>query len=249
MSVEAKVGRRSLFSHFNPYRNLEKQHVEHNPTSSMPRKGVVFSRREFGKLALGTAASIAINSVTGSTPAVHAQEKTPVPRENPLVSSLRARSEHMDAGSLLSSFAQGAAWGVVNSVVGRFLARKGLPIENPAQQDNGPVANLASSLVVSPFIQELAFREFPRIRFASGESMRWDVGLVSSVLFTLYHNIHGTFAPPSIKIDTKRIHALAFPMGFFLWWKVKREGYYHAVATHLGHNAGVTIYSLLKKNL
>lgn len=250
MSVETRaINRRNLFRCFSSPHKPEESRSPVISQKPALKERVLFSRREFGKVAIGTVAGLAMTAVTESSNVVQAQEATLPSTENPLVNSLRAKNESLDTGSLLSSFAQGAALGVSNSIVGRFLVKKGLPIENPVQkagQKANTGINLVSGLIVSPIIQELAFREYPSLRFAPGENMRWDVGVASSALFTLYHNIYGSMNPPTVKIDTKRIHALAFPAALFLWWKVKQEGYYHAVVTHVGHNAGAFGYTLLQ---
>lgn len=173
--------------------------------------------------------------------------------ETSLIDDINAKNENLDE-SLALSFGQGIAWGIGDSILGRFLNRRGVRIGNtqkPLEQnpllrevEKNALIQLTASWVAAPLAEELIFRAFPKNQWAQGQDMRWDVGITTSLLFALHHNITGSLTPPRIGIDLSRIHALAFPVGLFCWLKVKRGGYYHAVATHSGHNVGTAAHAI-----
>lgn len=103
-----------------------------------------------------------------------------------------------------------------------------------------------------PFVEECLFRYLPRACFR-GSGMNWKIGIPSSVLFALAHNI----VPPELpgvripftekyKVNLTWIPVPQFIMGCFFWHAMKEHGWLAPLVSHSLANQPLGLSALMK---
>jgi membrane protease YdiL (CAAX protease family) len=123
---------------------------------------------------------------------------------------------------------------------------KVVPIGNSIVEDKDSLKRLMNSFqkkpfgtllligVVVPSIEEIIFRYLPS-RFLAGKNseMRWGIGIGSSLLFSLAHNIDGK---DHFKFR-KYVPLTQLIGGIFFWYLTRKRGFSHALLSHSLHNS------------
>ncbi|MCL5409537.1 MAG: CPBP family intramembrane metalloprotease [Patescibacteria group bacterium] len=227
--------------------------------TALHRPSWVISRRSFlaGTVATGAnVLAIAMPRTVGAS-----ETKMPNdPKPETLVDSLKGVGEKND-GWFESGYL-GVLSGGVNSIVSSFIREQGGSFAaspyafSPREQDPILRKIMEASLfkksfawVLAPIGEEFLFRLLPKTQWANNsDKMDWSVGIPTTILFALQHNIAVTLSPFRLNIDRNHINLISFPLGAFLWDQLKTEGFYHAVLMHSAHNIGRYFTSVVRDN-
>lgn len=93
-----------------------------------------------------------------------------------------------------------------------------------------------------PYPEEFIFRFVPYVALGKG----WDVGIGSSIIFALMHNIRPN--KMGVEIDTRSLPVSQFVGGMYLWHKMgepgdNAKGFDQALYAHVLRNAGGIVFN------
>lgn len=143
-----------------------------------------------------------------------------------------------------------ARFGVLVPVLDKLGIPYGSPSADPAQlpfwDEDHPVRSkilktvLGSSVI--PAGEEFGFRLGPSANFADfSSSTRWDVGIPSSIVFALMHNLIKDNETKGFKFTKESIPITQFFGGLFYWKIFRERGYWHSVVAHGVSNLSLVV--------
>ncbi len=113
-----------------------------------------------------------------------------------------------------------------------------------------PISFALLGSVISPIIEEISFRLYPALILDDKENdtssrvieeisadIKWKIGLTTSVLFALAHNIKQT--PDGKLTFGEHIPLGLFLKGLYYWYLMRKRGVDHSIVAHVTNNATV----------
>lgn len=99
-----------------------------------------------------------------------------------------------------------------------------------------PIIGLIKLGVLGPAIEEALFRALPDGFIDKNDRRRrWDIGIPTSILFALSHNLKREDSGELRFVESVPISQ--FMGGLFYWYLMRERGYSHAIFAHSMHNA------------
>ncbi len=99
----------------------------------------------------------------------------------------------------------------------------------------GAMLGFAEMTIAAPIKEEFVYRNIPSYIIKDPSRVRWDAGLVSSLLFAYRHNFYRG-KDKKINFAKDKIPLYQFTGGLFNWWIMRKRGYLHAVTAHATTN-------------
>lgn len=254
--------RRELFKKFIPKHEKNAHNISTSDIENVEKEHVTLSRRSFLKFlgAMGTALAIEQIGVSTAEPQKDSEVNKKIDTKNQDVSpqvTLKQKSEDTSSHESKTEIEEDNKEGSYTETAieqslmigAKYIAHaifKKLKIEHGDKSMTDeeiikslrdyPIATLFASGVFVPVIEEALFRGLPSAFIDTNDTRRrWEIGIPTSLLFALVHNVS---KEESGKLQfIKSVPINQFMGGLFYWYLMREKGYSHAVFAHSMNNA------------
>lgn len=250
--MEKHLGRRGLFKKFIPFRKqpqpeLSQQLIEIPAQPWQPT--IKITRADFIKGSVGLGTTLVLGNLFRE---VELQQTNPVTStvtdQEPLLQNqprgiqfspeqISKVAKHRTVESYVDTTLKQTFATLLKDKVGNFLEKMGMSHGNQSYSrerwiegfKKEPLSNIVMGGLLIPVGEEAAFRLSVSKEFIkdADNSMRWDIGLPTSLAFALMHNIHqeGKWWEVSKLGLKKSIPAEQFIGGLTYWYFTREKGY------------------------
>lgn len=257
---DAELSRRDIFRNvYSRFKDKKEKKVITTEATKLPHESITLDRREalklFGKLGVALVAPVStvqmaenkkVNSILPPNTfqgiedlAEGTEPKVPSDQSNTISEFAKTAIETslMEAGSVIAT--------KVFDNLGIEHGNKNISEEEVVNMlENFDFKDVIPTAILAPLVEESLFRKLPSETLAKNAGMNWDIGIPTSALFALGHNINQK-SMTDIHLE-KSVPINEFMGGLFYWYLMRTRGYNHAVFAHsLGNSGRLAVGSLL----
>ncbi len=237
----SSMSRRDFFTRFTrPFGSLSRANLETSVESISPREPIILSRREFVQMISLAGAALA----TSSLPALNKADDKDLSGEQP---NIAAKQESED--TYVDTMFDSGALLIAEIAMTEIFDKLNIPIGN-AGLTNAQIEKLLQAPIEKILIQyaglhsafeEALFRGLPQtaLNQLKVRGNIWKVGIPTSVLFALMHNIKREKLAKEYHFSTDFIPLPQFVGGLFYWKMMRERGFPHAIVAHGTQNGAI----------